>query len=93
MALVGNKDDMYQYQEVNNDEGIAFAKELNAIYKRTSAKLGEGIDDLFKTVGKQFLHPDSEITSNMTKEELKNRGDKLKRENIKNKKNKKGCCG
>ena len=91
--MVGNKDDMYEFEEISKDDGIAFAKELNAIYKRTSAKLGEGIDDLFKTVGKQLLHPDSEITSNMTKEELKNHGDKLKREQIKNKQNKKGCCG
>ncbi len=29
---------MYQYEEVSNDEGLALAKELNAIYKRTSAK-------------------------------------------------------
>lgn len=68
---------MYQFEEVSNDEGIAFAKELKAIYKRTSAKVasGGGIDDLFKDIGKQFLHPDSEITSNMTKEELKNQGE------------------
>ena len=59
LALVGNKDDMYQFEEVSNDEGIAFAKELKAIYKRTSAKVasGGGIDDLFKDIGKQFLHP------------------------------------
>ena len=47
---------MYQYEEVTNDEGIAFAKELDAIYKRTSAKVaqGGGIDDLFKSIGKKF---------------------------------------
>ena len=52
MALVGNKDDMYQLEEVTYDEGLAFAKELNAIYKRTSAKSpqGGGIDDLFKII-------------------------------------------
>ena len=92
MALVGNKDDMYSFQEITNDEGLAFAKELNSIYKRTSAKSGEGIDDLFKTIGKQLLHPDSEITSNMTKEELKKHGEKLKREQIKNQEKKGGCC-
>ena len=93
--MVGNKDDMYQFEEVSNDEGLAFAKELRSIYKRTSAKVaqGGGIDDLFKAIGKQFLHPDSEITSNMTKEELKNQGEKLRREKIiKNEKKKKNCC-
>ena len=92
MALIGNKDDMYQFEEVTNDEGIALAKELNAIYKRTSAKLGEGIDHIFKIIGKKFLHPDSEITSNMTKEELKNRGEKLKRQEIKTEQKKGKCC-
>ncbi len=91
MALVGNKNDMYEFEEITNDEGIAFAKELNSIYKRTSAKQGEGIDDLFKIIGKQVLHPETEITSNMTKEELKKHGDKLKREKIKNEQ-KKNCC-
>ena len=92
MALVGNKDDMYQFQEITNDEGIAFAKELNSIYKRTSAKSGEGINDLFKTIGKQLLHHDSEITSNMTKEELKSKGEKLRRDKIKNEQKRKNCC-
>ena len=92
--MVGNKDDMYQYEEVSNDEGIAFAKELDAIYKRTSAKVaqGGGIDDLFKSIGKKFLHPDSENTSNLTSEELKSRGDKLQRDKIKNEQKKRGCC-
>ena len=92
MALVGNKDDMYQFQEITNDEGLAFAKELNSLYKRTSAKSGKGIDDLFKEIGKKLLHPDLEITSNMTKEELKKHGEKLKREKIKNEEKKSGCC-
>ena len=94
MALVGNKDDMYQLEEVTYDEGLAFAKELNAIYKRTSAKSpqGGGIDDLFKMIGKQFLHPENAITSNMTKEELKKHGEKLKEDKIKNAKTKRNCC-
>ena len=75
---------MYQFEEVTKDEGLAFAKELNAIYKRTSAKVAQGglIDELFKDIGKKFLHPDSEITSNMTNEELKNKGEKLQKEKI-----------
>ena len=92
MALVGNKNDMYEFEEITNDEGIAFAKELNSIYKRTSAKQGEGIDDLFKIIGKQVLHPETEITSNMTKEELKNRGIQLQRKKIKNGTKKGKCC-
>ena len=85
---------MYQMEEIKNDEGLAFAKELNAIYKRTSAKVaqGGGIDDLFKVIGKQFLHPENEITSNMTKEELKSKGEKLRRDKIKNEQKRRNCC-
>ena len=75
---------MYQFEEVTKDEGLAFAKELNAIYKRTLGKVAQGclIDELFKDIGKKFLHHDSEITNNMTNEELKNKGEKLQREKI-----------
>ena len=85
---------MYQFEEVTNDEGIALAKELNSIYHRTSAKeaSGGGVDELFKSIGKKFLDPNSEITSNMTKEELKNKGEKIMRDKIKNNQKKKSCC-
>ena len=85
---------MYQFEEVTKDEGLAFAKELNAIYKRTSAKVAQGglIDELFKDIGKKILHPDNEITSHMTNEELKNKGEKLQREKIKNEQKKRNCC-
>ena len=83
---------MYEFQEVTNDEGLALAKEINAIYQITSAKASSGIDELFKNIGKKFLNPDSEIESNMTKEELKNRGEKIMRDKIKNNQKKKNCC-
>jgi len=39
------------------------------------------------------LDPNSEITSNLSKQDLKNRGDKLKRDEIKSQnQKKKGCC-
>ena len=83
---------MYQYQEVTNDEGLALAKEINAIFKITSAKNSVGIDELFKNIGTKFLDPESENISNMTKEELKNRGEKIMREKIKNNQKQKKCC-
>ena len=94
LALVGNKDDMYQYEEVSDNEGKDFAKELNAIYKRTSAKnqTGGGIDDLFKAIGIKFLHPETENTSVLTKEEKKSKEIKLQKDKIKNDQKKKGCC-
>ncbi len=79
---------MYLFEEVKNDEGLSLAKELRAIYKKTSAKDAEGgVDDLFKSIGQVFLDPNSDITSNMTKEELKKRGEKIMRTKIRNKNN------
>ena len=83
---------MYQFEEITNDEGIAFSKEIDSIYRRTSAKSGEGIDELFRLVGQKFLNPNSINTTNMTNEELKKHGEKLKREKIKNEEKKGGCC-
>ena len=83
---------MYQFEEITNDEGIAFSKEIDSIYRRTSAKSREGIDELFRLVWQKFLNPNSINTTNMTNEELKKHGDKLKREKIKNEQKKRNCC-
>ena len=84
---------MYQYEEVPYNDGLALAKELNSIFKITSAKeTSGGIDELFKTIGKKFLDPNSENTSNMTKEELKIKGEKIMRDKIKNNNQKKKTC-
>ena len=92
--MVGNKNDLYEHEEVKNKEGIELSKQLNAIYQRTSAKdeCG-GIDELFKNIGTKLLNPDAEINNFMTKEERKKKGEKLMRDQIKSeKKNKKKCC-
>ena len=93
--MVGNKDDLYEHEEVSNEEGIQLAKQLNAIYQRTSAKEESGgIDELFKNIGKKILNPNVELNTYLTKEERKNRVNQLMRDQIKNerKNQKKGCC-
>ena len=91
--MVGNKSDLYEHQEVTDEEGIELAKQLKAIYQRTSAKEESGgIDELFKNIGKKVLDPNAEINTYLTKEERKMKGEKLLREQIKNEKKKKGGC-
>ncbi len=89
--MVGNKSDLYEQEEIKIEEGMALAKELNAIFQLTSAKSGSGIKELFTNIGKRILDPNFETNSNMTKEELKKKGKKLKREKVKKDKKKK-CC-
>ena len=55
IALIGNQSDLYKDEQVTNSEGLAFAEEINAIFKTVSAKTGEGIDELFKNIGEILL--------------------------------------
>lgn len=54
-ALVGNKNDMYYNEQIDESTGQKYAKDIGAIFKLTSAKLGHGIQDLFIQIGKQYL--------------------------------------
>ena len=44
-------------EEVKENEGKALAKEINAIYIRTSAKLNTCIEEMFNRIGKKFINP------------------------------------
>ena len=90
--MAGNKSDNYLEEEVSDNDGKSLAKELNALYIRTSAKLNSSIDEMFNRIGKKFLNPNSEITSNLTKEEMIQKTEKLRRDQLKNATAKKKCC-
>ena len=60
MAVAGNKNDMYEYEEVPEAEAKNYAKEIDAIFQTTSAKVASGIDELFKMIGEKFLHPNNQ---------------------------------
>ena len=57
IALVANKNDIYEFEEVTVDEGKNLAKEIDAIFKSTSAKSANGIEELFIDIGKKFIDP------------------------------------
>jgi len=95
LALAGNKSDMYEFEEVSDEEAKSYAKEINAIFQKTSAKTDVGVNELFKMIGQKVVNPQAENTSNLTKDEQKKRGDKLKKDKIKkenNSNNKNKCC-
>ena len=69
IAIVGNKSDKYEFEEVNEDEVKEFCNSINAIYKVTSAALGEGINELFDVIGNKLLTPEK------VEEYMKNNGD------------------
>ena len=93
--MVGNKNDLYLEEAVTDEEGLKLAREIDAIYQRTSAKSDSGsIDELFINIGKKILDPDSVIERNLTKDEKRIRGQKLLKKKIKEeeKASKKKCC-
>ena len=98
IAIAANKSDDYLNQEVTMDEGKELAKSLDALFICTSAKLGNGIDDLFKLSGEKFLNPNKNISdSYMEKEEIIEQKNRIKIEEIrshkKTDKNKnRKCC-
>ena len=74
-----NKSDLQDSEEVDENEARNFAKEINAIFIKTSAKTSSEIKELFNSIGTKLLSQIEGIPK------------KLKKEN--NDKGKKpGCC-
>ena len=85
IAIAANKSDDYLNQDVKTSEGKELAKKsLDAIFVCTSAKLGNGIEELFKLSGEKFLDPNKNISdSYMDKDEIMEQKNKVKIEEIK----------
>ena len=94
MALAGNKNDMYEHEEVEENEGKDLAKSLGAIFQKTSAKESTGVEDLFTKIGKKFLNPNSTEggSSGNSKADNNPRGQKLNAQKSKGSGEKRGCC-
>ena len=55
--MAANKIDLYSEQNVSNNEGKAFAKEIGAIFQTTSGLSDSGISTLFDNICKTYLIP------------------------------------
>ena len=85
VAVVGNKIDKYLNEEVKDEDAKAFAEEIKAINKRTSAMEGTNIEDLFNSLVDKYL---TEIGGMIIEEDKI----KIKKENHHDKNKKKSCC-
>jgi small GTP-binding protein len=72
-GVAGNKCDLFQEEEVKEEDAKKFAESIGAIFHLTSCKESIGIDDLFEECGKKYL----EINNLIGKE-----GNNEKKENI-----------
>jgi len=85
VAVVGNKIDKYLNEEVKDEDAKAFAEEIKAINKRTSAMEGTNIEDLFNSLVDKYL---TEIAGMIITEDKI----KIKKDNHQDKNKKKSCC-
>lgn len=70
IAIVANKSDLYEYEQVDEGDARKYAKSLGLLFHQTSAKNGEGIENLFREIGKKyFILKDK-------KKSMKNKGSK-----------------
>ena len=58
-AVVANKEDLCNQEQVTIEEAKDFANSIGAIYKKTSAKLNIGIEELFDALGQRYLSKNS----------------------------------
>ena len=89
LALAANKSDCYENEEISLEEGQDLAKQMNAIFMSTSAKLKHGIEELFQIIGQKLINPEKNINENSFK---KKEEEFRKNVKLKKKKKKKECC-
>ena len=93
-AVVGNKWDLFNEEEVYEEEAKKFAKSIGAIFKLTSCKESIGIDELFSECGKRYLEV-NKLIGNEVKVKKDSGNIKLGGTNATNNvnnNNKKKCC-
>ena len=92
LAVVANKIDLYKDQKVGNDEGMAFAEEIGAIFQTTSALSDSGINTLFENIGKTHLVPgfDYKATDKKAQQDFLKKKQEESNENEKKKREKRG---
>ena len=80
IVVVGNKYDNYEFEQVEDIQGKHLAKQFNGMFHSTSAKTGQGIEELFQKIGKQCVN--NEMT---LKQEVSLYSNKLKLQKVKKK--------
>ena len=78
-GIFANKEDLVDKEQIPLEELQSFAEEINAIFKKTSAKLNTGIQEGFFEICRKFITENKKLASK-------------KGLTIERKKSKKACC-
>ena len=81
LAMMANKSDLIEKEQVDEEEARNYAKEINALFVSTSAKNNFGVCDLFIDIAKKYSGADSanSIEENEDTDEYK----KIRAESVK----------
>ena len=91
LGVAGNKCDMYEKEEVSENDARQFAESIGAFFQITSAKNNTGIKDLFMDAANRFVDPNFKSSSESREQESGSNTVKLDNKDLKKDK-KKGCC-
>ena len=92
LAIAGNKCDIFNEEEVSENEAREYAESIGAVFQLTSCKENIGIDELFKESGKRFLEA-NKLIAKEKKQKKENENLKIEGKNVANtgKSGKKKC--
>lgn len=94
LCVAANKSDLFDDEQVKEEEGRAFAESFNAPFISTSAFTRKGIDDLFQSIGEIFIKRSEQDNSQEPPRLsiLINNDNDNEDRTVKSTKNKKKCC-
>ena len=98
LAIIANKADLIENEQVDEEEAREFAQKNNALFALTSAKNNYGINDLFLEIAKKYTGIDSSLIFEEKDEieevrNIRKQSVKITKETQKKSGNKKkGCC-
>ena len=91
IGVAGNKCDMYEKEDVSENEGKEFAEQIGAFFEMTSAKNNTGINDLFMNAAQRFFDPNYKQNPEDGKENIESEG-KVKLDSNAQKNQTRRCC-
>ena len=83
LAIAGNKCDIFNEEEVSENEAREYAESIGAVFQLTSWKENIGIDELFKESGKRFLEA-NKLIAKEKKQKKENENLKIEGKNVAN---------
>ena len=93
LAVVGNKSDLFEDEEVKEEEARKYTESIGATFFQVSAKNGDNIELLFDTLVRKYLGPEfMENLAKLKKEKGEVEGGKITLDPKKQKKKKKKNC-